>query len=280
MESSGALDTLDTMVDASAEALVTGAWLVAAVITLSAQRLALEPGPPRWVVWNVGQGLWTTEIRPEGCTHIDAGGERWPRRALRRSCRGPQRFFLSHEDWDHIGGLSWIRSWAPRACVDARPGPKLSVRKKTLLATFARCPPNRDRALREIAAGSGKSANSRSRVWLLRERFLLPGDSPTTRERQWLRRLPLAGSLRVLVLGHHGSRTSTSAELLNSLPAVRMGIASARSARYGHPHREVVARLQRARIALVRTEDWGHLVFELPREGQKKSPEPKGAGDF
>jgi competence protein ComEC len=66
-----------------------------------------------------------------------------------------------------------------------------------------------------------------------------------------------------LILGHHGSQTSSSqAFLTQARPG--LAIASARRARYGHPHRKVVSRLRQKKIPTLTTEDWGSLFFSLP----------------
>lgn len=88
---------------------------------------------------------------------------------------------------------------------------------------------------------------------------LFPGDSPIQREKQWIDeiRKPVRG----IVLGHHGSKTSTSKALLDHLPDVKWAVASARKKKYGHPHEKVVLALKKRRIPLLKTEDWGHLHF-------------------
>ncbi|WP_413584632.1 ComEC/Rec2 family competence protein [Bdellovibrio sp. HCB274] len=93
------------------------------------------------------------------------------------------------------------------------------------------------------------------------KRFLFPGDSPIKAESLW-QGLPWVTNARVLVLGHHGSRTSTSEELLDHLPVLKMAIASARWERYKHPHAEVIYRLKKRQIPLLKTEDWGNIWFE------------------
>jgi competence protein ComEC len=92
---------------------------------------------------------------------------------------------------------------------------------------------------------------------------LIPGDSTAPQEKIW----SYHGNMQktgFLLLGHHGSRTSTSEELLSQLPHLKVAIASARFARYGHPHLEVVRRLKKYHVALLKTEDWGNLWFEIP----------------
>jgi competence protein ComEC len=72
----------------------------------------------------------------------------------------------------------------------------------------------------------------------------------------------LSGS-RILVLGHHGSRTSTSSLLLDHLPRLTAAVSSARFRKYGHPHARVRRDLAKRHIPLLRTEEWGNLHFEL-----------------
>ncbi|MBK7961611.1 MAG: hypothetical protein IPK04_10715 [Bdellovibrionales bacterium] len=69
--------------------------------------------------------------------------------------------------------------------------------------------------------------------------------------------------IKVLILGHHGSKTSTSEALLQRLPRLKFAIATARESRYGHPHFVVLNRLRQHRIPILRTEDWGHIGLEL-----------------
>lgn len=108
------------------------------------------------------------------------------------------------------------------------------------------------------------SANAASRVFMIENRVLLPGDSIASEEKKWglfVRKHPIT----LLVLGHHGSRTSTSEALLKNLPHLKQAIASARREVYGHPHKTVLKRLKKNGVAVIATEDWGSLHWELPR---------------
>ena len=70
-------------------------------------------------------------------------------------------------------------------------------------------------------------------------------------------------AVRILVVGHHGSRTSTSKELLESLTHLHAGLVSARAAKYGHPHNQVISQFAQQKTPLLTTEKWGHLIFEM-----------------
>jgi hypothetical protein len=59
--------------------------------------------PNQFIVWNVGQGLWTTFSTPAECLHLDAGGEKAPLNLITEECAGKKNYALfSHWDWDHI----------------------------------------------------------------------------------------------------------------------------------------------------------------------------------
>ena len=73
--------------------------------------------------------------------------------------------------------------------------------------------------------------------------LILTGDAEHAAEREILvANLPLAAT--ILQLGHHGSRTSSGARFLQAVaPQVAVYQAGVDN-RYGHPHREVIARVQ------------------------------------
>jgi len=67
----------------------------------------------------------------------------------------------------------------------------------------------------------------------------------------------------VLLVPHHGSRSSSSEELL-AVVAPRWGvIASGHGNRFGHPGREVLDRYRARRVELLRTDQAGALSVRL-----------------
>jgi competence protein ComEC len=220
------------------------------------------------VIWNIGQGQWVTSIEDSTCRHFDVGGERFPWAKISKLCRDKRnKVYLSHWDWDHIGGLAkWPSSWD--TCIAMRPQGTSSPGKMKLLEKFSDCPEKPDLPIWRGPTLFKKSRKSKNEIdtnaasqVVTFKRFLLPGDSPVKAEKVW-QSLPWITNSKVLVLGHHGSRTSTSEELLDHLPHLQMAIASARWERYKHPHAEVVYRLKKRRIPLLKTEDWGNIWFE------------------
>jgi len=69
----------------------------------------------------------------------------------------------------------------------------------------------------------------------------------------------------VLKIGHHGSRTSTSEEFLESvLPKIAV-IMAGKDNRYGHPHKEVLAKLEERDIEIKRTDKDGDIIFSVSK---------------
>ncbi len=213
------------------------------------------------IVWNVGQGQWATVVTEEGCWHFDVGGEFAPWTAIMAECRARRNFVsLSHWDWDHVNFVGRARNYLPNICLLLGPQGRSSERKEKLLAGMNDCALRRPFYYWNGAVGKNANASSRVVSW---RRILFPGDSSRDQERTWVERLPDVAAARILVLGHHGSATSTGLDLLRKAQRLRFAIASARFKRYGHPHARVRADLWKRGIPLLRTEDWGTIRVRL-----------------
>ena len=68
--------------------------------------------------------------------------------------------------------------------------------------------------------------------------------------------------VEVLVAGHHGSKDSTSAELLRALTP-ELAVISVGSNSYGHPAEDTLRRLARAGCAIYRTDRHGNVYFSF-----------------
>lgn len=85
---------------------------------------------------------------------------------------------------------------------------------------------------------------------------LLTGDVSAAVERTIRDRL---NPVDVLKVAHHGSRTSTSADLLEAVrPRIALISAGRRNA-FGHPHPTVLSRLSQADVSTFSTAEWGTL---------------------
>jgi competence protein ComEC len=223
-----------------------------------------------FIIWNIGQGQWLTAIQDNRCDHFDFGGEKFPLNKIKHQCFEKQNHLhLSHWDYDHWGGLKKLTKIVPNIC--HKPWPSLHEKKRLpeSAAILSACK-NEPAALwfgpeKEILNKKGLTSNDFSQVFIYQNRILIPGDSTLRMEKIWAS--PSMGlnkkQIRILILGHHGSKTSTSENLLQNLPHLKLAIASARKSRYGHPHFVVTGRLQHHRIPILTTEDWGHIGLEL-----------------
>jgi competence protein ComEC len=216
------------------------------------------------VVWNVGQGLWVTLVSNSECDHFDAGGEIVPLRAIQKECGEKNNFAsFSHWDWDHVGKTPAMRRLLPRLCLSARPGGMAPSHRDSLFDGIQSCSlPSRIHELATGARANVKSSNDSSRIFVADREVLLPGDASAQSEHRW--RTDLLERIGILVLGHHGSKTSTSEWILRQMPKLKTAIASARKEKYGHPHQVVIDRLKLHGVALIRTEEWGSIHIELP----------------
>jgi competence protein ComEC len=91
--------------------------------------------------------------------------------------------------------------------------------------------------------------------------ILLTGDISAGVERALAPRLTPA-RLRVLKVAHHGSRTSTGQELLESWRPQLALVSAGRGNTFGHPAREVLERLEHAGARVLRTDRDGEITIE------------------
>jgi competence protein ComEC len=223
----------------------------------------------QFIIWNIGQGQWATLVEQRFCQHYDMGGEKPPSFDQLISLCGQKKnvLYLSHWDWDHMSFIGRAQKILPALCLQIPPRGtpqgkgRLQKHKRRILKELPLCQQNEQIPM-TIYNGNDRlsaNANTYSRV-LISKNILIPGDSTKQQEKIWLHNPHLA-SVKGLVLGHHGSHTSTGERLLQRLPHLQWAVASARQKKYGHPHKEVIQLLKRYRVPLLRTEDWGNLRF-------------------
>lgn len=118
-----------------------------------------------------------------------------------------------------------------------------------------------------------EDANTQSLGMLLTAghfRMLFTGDMPKEAEEvmlQEMRRLNLVEDIDVLKAGHHGSATSTSELLLETLSPAYALISYGRNNDYGHPHQETMERLRKHQIRLLETARFGEIRMIPEKDG-------------
>jgi len=90
---------------------------------------------------------------------------------------------------------------------------------------------------------------------------LVTGDMGSSGERGLLRSVALP-DVDILVVGHHGSKHSTSEELLAAVTPEFAVIPVGRNS-YGHPAEETLERLSQAFVEVLRTDEAGHVTVSI-----------------
>jgi len=260
-------------------------------------RRAQPRGLLRVTVLDVGQGDATLIDLPDGSAMlIDAGGEvgsSWdPGRAVVAPVLAARRrrtlaiAALSHPHPDHFLGL-------PRALARARPdvfwhngqvhegeGPlgslvsSLRARGVAVASAASLCGTHRlGGATFEVLhpcpqPNPDHGANDNSLVVRIthgRRRVLLVGDAEHEAEAALLAH-PERLAADLLKVGHHGSRTSSSAAFLAAVAPSLATISCGSRNRFGHPHRAALEALGRSGARLLRTDLDGSIRFSTDGE--------------
>lgn len=95
---------------------------------------------------------------------------------------------------------------------------------------------------------------------------LLTGDAPQNIEKYLVALDGKDLDADILKVGHHGSRTSTSPELLAAVTPVYAVISAGENNKYGHPHKEVITLLDKLHVPTLITFKEGTIVFESDGE--------------
>jgi len=236
------------------------------IFTLCFLKTSLGHCPPVenfWLVWNVGQGQWISHITNDECLHYDFGGESFRQRQVlplfKRLCQNKiNRLHLSHADWDHYSLYPLILKNTRQVCWVYKPLEKL----KLIENKSPYCDSQKKYDFKILHLSPKAKIKNASSTVVESQQILIPGDSRQKEERQWLTNLSKENKIRILILGHHGSRSSTSQALLHRLPTLKMAIASQRTKKYGHPHLDVRKKLDDFKIPLLLTESWGSIRLD------------------
>jgi competence protein ComEC len=118
--------------------------------------------------------------------------------------------------------------------------------------------------------GRYRNLNDQSCVLLIvagDQRVLLTGDIELAAERALVRRYGAQLRADILQAPHHGSRTSSSALLLEQVRPAWLLVSAGYRNRFGHPSAEVITRAAEAEIAVRRTDYSGALWFVVGEPG-------------
>lgn len=264
------------------------------------------PGPPAGhldvLAVDIGQGTAVLMRTARHAFLYDAGPRLSPDTdAGERVLVGMLRFLgvrqldllmVSHGDADHIGGAaSVIKALSVKALsTSLPPGHELMAvadadgRRPSHAACQAGQswtwdgvrfdvlhPTSENWTQRESISDNNMSCVVRARPEGSSHSLLLTGDIEKPQEAALVRRLGASLASEVLMVPHHGSRTSSTQAFLEAVkPELGVIQAGARN-RYGHPHPKVVSRYEDCRIALIQTARCGAWGWSTAQGGARQA---------
>ena len=191
-------------------------------------------------------------------------------------CRQLRYLLLTHYDYDHVSGVQGLLAQvgaetllcppdggdtdAQAAILAAAEAHGTEVRFITEETTL----PLGEATLTVYPPLGDDSSNERGLVYLVSAGdydLLITGDIDAEMERRLIERYDLP-DIEALVVGHHGSKYSTSAELLDALRPETAFI-SVGSNSYGHPSDQAMERLAERDITIYRTDLQGDLRLSV-----------------
>ena len=185
---------------------------------------------------------------------------------------------LTHYHEDHAGGLPWLlaRVEVGELLLPQLLGSEQESLQKEVLDLAARCgvavryieapwasalgdavltvyPPAAEGGVNEMGLTILCSAGEYD--------FLITGDMNASTEKKLVAQYELP-DIEVLAAGHHGSKYSTSEELLSAVTP-ELGIISVGQNRFGHPTQEVIDRMTAAGMEIRRTDEEGNILVQV-----------------
>ena len=94
-------------------------------------------------------------------------------------------------------------------------------------------------------------------------KFMFMGDAGIDKEKDILDKYNLS-NVDVLKVGHHGSKTSSSEEFINSVNPKYSIISVGKNNKFGHPNKEVLDNLSNSKI--YRTDIDGSIMFKIKKD--------------
>lgn len=120
---------------------------------------------------------------------------------------------------------------------------------------------------RDVAGMDTNDASIIMKLQYGNKSFLFTGDSPAKMEKYLISLDGKNLDSDVLKVGHHGSKTSSSEEFLGYVSPEYAVISASKDNKYGHPHQEVLDRLQKFGINILRTDEME--TIKIKTDGEK-----------
>ncbi len=244
------------------------------------------PGEAELTVLDVGQGL-ATHVRtarhdlvfdagPDYGPELDAGMRVVLPYLRAEGVRALDMLVVSHDDIDHAGGADSVLAGLPVVAMRS----SLPAGHALLAALPQAAPCHRGQSwewdgvrfefLHPPADWHAKGDNDSScvlRVTTPGASVLLTGDIEWAAEQSLLTEAATQLAAQILVVPHHGSRSTSHAEFVAAVGAREAVFSSGYLNRFQHPHPDVLIRYQQAAANTWRTDESGALRYRLLHEG-------------
>lgn len=224
---------------------------LAAVVETHTHVLVFDTGPRYGDAYDAGAAVVAPYLQQRGWHDIDV-------------------VILSHGDSDHTGGWGSLQATfdvhlvlsstvpepAPRVLAPCHGEPSWNwdgIRFQIVQASLAAAGDNDSSCV--LRVGHGASA------------LLVSGDIEARAEAALLAASPQGWGATVLVVPHHGSRTSSSEAFVRAVHPRHALVANGYRNRFGFPHAEVVARYRAAGAQVIETARSGAIVIRAGADG-------------
>ena len=244
----------------------------------------LEQGQLEFTLLDVGQGLAAVIKTKNHVLVYDTGpGPNivWPF-LKSQGISKINTLMISHADKDHIGGAKGLLqhimveqvltsdtnallTHQPQQCVIGQHWQWDGVDFKVLH------PPN----LAIVKKNKNNKRNNNSCVLLVQsseQRLLLTGDIEAVSEQLLVKNFAKQLAADILVVPHHGSKSSSSLEFIKAVQPQYAIISVGHINQYGHPKQQVLSRYQSLDINILTTAEHGAILFKLAEKHKKILP--------
>ncbi len=242
------------------------------VLAVAASRLDLAMDHYRVTMLNVGQGQCIL-LQADGRTYmVDCGGDYGEDAAdlaaqtiLSQGIFHLDGMILTHFDDDHSGGAAYFLSRMPTdlLVLPNMPNEDGLRGKKTVCGAEDMTISYEDTKITVFSSDRLDSSNESSLCVLFQTEncdILITGDRDALGELELLQSAQIP-RLDILVAGHHGAETSTSAALLRTVQPGLVLISVGEDNRYGHPSAQTLQRIEDSGAVVRRTDQEGTIII-------------------
>lgn len=257
---------------------IASGWRYLALILLALSIIAVGPSKPhdemRIALIDVGQGLAMVvesgeyvlvyDTGPKYRTGFTAASATLIPYLNSRGIQQIDTLIISHADNDHIGGYQIIADqFDVLELLTSRPE-KLPDAQNCIAGQFWEQGDSQFTMI-SPSINTPKGSNNHSCVLMIEHhgvRTLITGDIEKQVER-FLLKSGVALNADIMLVPHQGSKTSSTAEFIDSVSPKLALLAAGYRNHYGHPHKDVVQRYQTRNIKTLSTIESGSILLKI-----------------